>query len=65
MSKKISVRLPDSLHRQLTYEALEKNQSFTTVVVKRLKGEEVERRAKAVVKKSAIKTKDRNKGAGR
>lgn len=55
MSKKISVRLPDSLHRRLTDEADEKNQSFTTVVVKRLKGEEVERRLK--VKKSTIKTK--------
>lgn len=46
MSRKISVRLPDSLYEKLEDQAEEKKLSFTDVVVMTLKGESVERTKK-------------------
>jgi predicted HicB family RNase H-like nuclease len=46
MSRKISVRLPDSLYENLENRAKEEKLSFTEVVVATLKGGPVERSKK-------------------
>lgn len=57
MSRKISVRLPDSLYEKLEDRAKEEKLSFTDVVVMTLKGDSVERskKTKSTQKKGAGK----------